>query len=153
MVDSNYATDKTTRKSILGAIYTVGGGIIGWASKTQKTPALSSTEAEYYAMAMAAQELLFVQSLLTEIGSCKLPGVLCEDNMGAISLVKNCQALLQTKHINVRYHFMQDIWEEKKMSLDYVKTKDNKANILTKNVDRATHSRHRENIQHGILNK
>ena len=152
MVDSNYATDKETRKSISGAIYTVGGGITGWTSKSQKSTALSSSEAEYYAMSLASQELLFVQQLLSEMGECVLPGLLLEDNYGAIQLSKNCQTSPRTKHIDNRHHFMRDIWEERKMDVEQIRSKDNKADICTKNVDGATHERHRENICEGTFN-
>jgi hypothetical protein len=36
-VDSNYATDKETRKSDSGAIHTMGGTIVNWLSKTQQS--------------------------------------------------------------------------------------------------------------------
>ena len=36
VADSNFATDKHDRRSISGAIYTVGGTVIGWLSKAQR---------------------------------------------------------------------------------------------------------------------
>ena len=100
MVDSNFATNKDTRKSVSGIVSTLGGCIIGWVSKTQKSSALSSTKAKYYALALATQDLLFTQNLMIDMGIDPLAGVLFEDNFGAIQLVQNCQAGTQTKHID-----------------------------------------------------
>jgi hypothetical protein len=43
----------------------------------------------------------FVQQLLEEIAECKTPGIILEDNMGAIFLVKNQQVGSWTKHIDM----------------------------------------------------
>jgi hypothetical protein len=65
-----------------------------------------STEAEYVSLSMGAQETIFIQMLLDEIAFCTLPGILLEDNMGAIYLVKNQQVGQRTEHINVLGHFI-----------------------------------------------
>jgi hypothetical protein len=46
IVDSNYATDKTDRRSVSGNVHTLGGIIVGWLSKTHNSVTLSVTEAE-----------------------------------------------------------------------------------------------------------
>ena len=66
-VDSNYATDPDDRKSISGRINTLGGTILNWSSKKQQTVTLSSTEAEYVALAECGQEVKFEHMLLKEI--------------------------------------------------------------------------------------
>ena len=54
--DSNWAGDKEDRKSTSGYVFMLNNGPISWASKRQKTVALSSTEAEYMALTLAAKE-------------------------------------------------------------------------------------------------
>jgi hypothetical protein len=66
-VDSNYATDKETRRSVSGAIHTIGGTIVNWLSKTPQSVTLSSKEAEYVSLCTGAQETTFIQILLREI--------------------------------------------------------------------------------------
>eukprot|EP00980_Cylindrotheca_fusiformis_P025459 scaffold13757_cov82-Cylindrotheca_fusiformis.AAC.1 len=44
-VDSNYATNKETRKSVTGFVVTIGGCLVSYSSKTQPSVTLSSTEA------------------------------------------------------------------------------------------------------------
>jgi hypothetical protein len=89
--NSNYGTNKEDRRSVSGHIHTVGETIVSWMSKMQQTVALLSCEAEYISQASGAQEVKFLQMLLQEIIYCEEPGILLEDNTGAISLLKNSQ--------------------------------------------------------------
>ena len=80
--------------------------IANWMSKSQATTTLSSTEAKYVSFAMCAQETLFQQMLLDEIATCNKPGIIFEDNTGAIYLVKNKQVGPRTNHVSARHHFI-----------------------------------------------
>lgn len=46
----------------------LNGGPVSWCSKRQATVALSSTEAEYTALTLAAKEATWLRLLLTELG-------------------------------------------------------------------------------------
>ena len=72
-----------------------------------------------------------------------LPGVIYEDNDGAIFLSKNKQVGQRTKHIDIRYHFLREFTDKGKNSCGQgqmlkVKGKENYADLLTKNVDGTT---------------
>lgn len=54
--DFDWAGDKSSRRSTSGFIFMLNGGPVSWCSKRQATVALSSTEAEYIALTMAAKE-------------------------------------------------------------------------------------------------
>ena len=56
--DANYTEDSHDRKSTSGYAFMLAGGPITWKSKKQKSVALSTTEAEYYAMGAACQEAI-----------------------------------------------------------------------------------------------
>lgn len=45
----------------------LNGGPVSWCSKRQATVALSSTEAEYIALTLAAKEATWLRLLLTEL--------------------------------------------------------------------------------------
>ena len=151
MVDSNFASNRIKRRSTSGSINTIGGTIVGWGSKMQRSAVLSSSEAEYCAMAMSTQDLLFCQNLLDELCGCEKPGILFEDNEGAIYLAKNCQVGQRTKHIDNRYHFMRDVIKDGKMQVIHVRSDQNEADLCTKNVTIAIHEKFRENIRNGRL--
>ena len=55
------------RKSTSGYVFQVGGTAISWRSKKQTCVALSTAEAEYIALASAAQESLWLQELLADL--------------------------------------------------------------------------------------
>ena len=64
MADSDWAT----RRSTSGWLVMWHNAAITWGSKQQATIALSSCEAEIIASSKAAQEVIYVRQLLTELG-------------------------------------------------------------------------------------
>lgn len=66
--DPDWAGDKESRKSTSGFIFMLNGGPVSLCSKRQPTVALSSTEAEYIALTLAAKEATWMRLLLTELG-------------------------------------------------------------------------------------
>ena len=72
----------------------------------QKITTLSSTESEYFTLGECGQELKFICMFLQEVGVGEMPGIIYEDNEGAIFLAKNSQVGMHTKHIDVKYHFL-----------------------------------------------
>jgi hypothetical protein len=150
-VDSNYATDKEDRRSVSGGIHTVGGTIINWMSKTQSSVTLSSCEAEYGSLASGATQVKFVQQLLEEIAECKTPGIIMEDNTGAIFLVKNQQVGSRTKHIDVRHHYIRELRERGELDVLFVRSEKNPSDILTKNVPEKLLAEHASRIRNGTL--
>ena len=93
--------------------------ITNWTSKIQNTVSLSSTEAEYIALGMCAQETVFQNGLLVELGDYEKPGLIKEDNAGAIFLVKNHQVSPRTKHIDVRHHFIRDHHDDNELRVEF----------------------------------
>lgn len=108
-----------------------------WQSKIQSTIALSSTEAEYIALSTAAQEGLWIRSLLKEWGySMMMPSTLWCDNQGAIQLSTNPSQHKRTKHVDIKYHFIRHLVESGQMVIGKVHTSQMIADVLTKNTSR-----------------
>ena len=59
---------------------------------------------------------------------------LCCDNQGAIFLASNPAQEHRSKHIDIRYHYIRECVEEKKVSLTYIPTTDQVADLMTKNL-------------------
>ena len=103
------------------------------ASKFQRTVALSFTEAGYMALSTAAQEALWLQTLLSDFGlPHNSPIPIYEDNQGAIKLTLGTKDHSHTKHIDVRYHFIQDPVSNGNLNISHVSTHQNVADIMTK---------------------
>jgi hypothetical protein len=54
------------------------------------------------------------------------------DNQSAISLCKNHVFHDRSKHIEIRYHFIRGCVEKKQVEVEYLRTEEQLADILTK---------------------
>ena len=73
------------------------------------------------------------------------------DNMSAINLSKNPVQHSKSKHIEIRYHFIRDLVEEKIMCLEFINTDNQKADIFTKSLDGPRFESLRKTIGVGII--
>ena len=71
--DSDWGEDVDNQKSTSGYVYTLAGRAIAWQSKKQTTVALSSTEAEYVAIALLAKERIWIKAILEELKLFEVP--------------------------------------------------------------------------------
>jgi hypothetical protein len=142
--DSDFAGDPDTRRSVTGFVIFFCGVAVAWRSKAQKLVTLSSSEAEYVALTDCIKDIIFVRNLLQSI-QWKIQGpiVVHVDNIGAIFIANNFSAEGRTKHIDTRLHFIRDLIEQEIVTIKYVRSHDNVADIFTKNVDGATFDRHK----------
>lgn len=131
-VDSDYAGDLDRRRSTTGYVFSIHGAPVSWRSMLQATVALSTTEAEYMALAEGVKEALWLWGLLGDFGIKQDRVDLWCDSQSAIHLAKNQVHHARTKHIDVRYHFVRDVIEEGDISLMKVHTDENPADMLTK---------------------
>ncbi|TPX42812.1 DNA-directed DNA polymerase [Synchytrium endobioticum] len=134
--DSDWATNKEDRKSRSGMIIKMGRGCVSWSSKKQSTIALSSSEAEYYALGDTIKEILWLQNLLEGIQyTVPLPTIIYEDNRGAQLMAENPLVTPRAKHIDVKYHFIRHHVENGRIKLFSIPTVDQIADGLTKPLD------------------
>ena len=144
--DANYAEKADDRRSVSGVAVTVGKSSVSRFSSTQKIVTLSTTGAEYVALGDGVEEALFVKGVLSFI----IPSIsescieVFVDNDGAISLANNPLSSLRTKHIDVRFHFIRELSRSKTISVEYVLTKEQRADILTKALTGAIFKEHRD---------
>eukprot|EP00961_Rhodomonas_salina_P166263 2240533-Rhodomonas_salina.1 len=63
-VDSDFASDPDTRKSVTGYVMSINGAPLSWRAKRQGCVTLSSSEAEFVAAAQCAVEVVYLRALL-----------------------------------------------------------------------------------------
>lgn len=133
--DSAYGDDKNDRKSTYGHALLYGQAACTWTSKKQRGVATSTTEAEYVALTEAAKTIVWTTRWLQEVLQRDLPNGpirLLGDNKGSLALVKNPEHHQRTKHIDIQYHYVRQVYEDGLLQADYVPTSDQAADILTK---------------------
>ena len=129
--DSDWAGCKSSRRSVSGGLLTLAGATIkGWSNR-QSSVAMSSAEAEYYAATKAMSEALGVKSLMHEMGWDVGPIEVRVDASAAIGMLSR-RGLGKTKHIQVRYLWVQEEVAMKQFFLKQVAGTENPADVLTK---------------------
>ena len=135
------AGDIDSRKSTSGYLITFAGGAVAWQSRLQKCVALSTTEAEFIAITKACKELLWLKKFLQELGLKQERYVLHCDSKSAIHLSKNSSFHSRSKHIDVRYHWIRDVLNDKLLQLEKVHTDENTSDMLAKALTKNKHEK------------
>ena len=95
---------------------------------------MSTTEAKYIAATKACKEAIWLAHLVRDLGiAVEIPTLHC-DSQSAILLAKNPVFHAKTKHIEVKYHFIREMLEDKLMKLVKVHIDDNLVDLMTKDL-------------------
>ena len=139
-VDSDWAGCAATMRSTSGGVLTIGLHVIKSWSTTQATVALSSGEAELYAIVKGASQSLGMLALANDMGQEMQPRV-NSDSSAAIGITQR-KGLGKLRHIRVQMLWVQDGLKRGEFALDKVDGADNVSDVLTKNVDAGTLNKH-----------
>ena len=108
-VDSDWAGNILTRKSVSGIAFLLAGAAIVYKTLHQKSVALSSTEAEFYALAEAGKIALYIRSILNELGIDQEHATpIFEDNQGCLFMAEARKPTKKTRHIEIRHYAILD---------------------------------------------
>jgi hypothetical protein len=109
------------------------GSPINWTSKRQATVSSSSMEAEYVAAAEETKDVIWLRSLLEELGLKQTTATTVHiDNQSPINLSANPSIHARTKHINIKHHLVREQVGFGTIRLEYIETAKQRADILTK---------------------
>ncbi|XP_070667888.1 uncharacterized protein [Malus domestica] len=117
--DADWAGDPNDRRSTTGLVVYLGSNPISWSSKKQQTITISS-----------------------------VPILFC-DNMLAIALSFNTVQHQRTKHIEVDVHFVRERVAQNHLHVQFVSSKEQFANILTKGLNAPLFHTHCNNLMLG----
>ena len=135
--DAAYADDKIDRRSTYGYLMTNADAACIWYSRKQRSVATSTVEAEYLALSEGCKSSIWATRWMDQAGfDTDKPIVICGDNSGSIALSKNPEHHARSKHIDIQYHFVREKVQEGLVKVEYVSTKDQAADIMTKPLTR-----------------
>jgi len=137
--DSDWG-NSSSRRSTTGIIFRYDGAPIYWKSKLQKTIALSTAEAEYYAASVGASETIYLRRLLENMGFTERSWTpLYEDNNACIEWANNMiGGRERAKHIDLRKHFAHEKIQEGHIRMLRVDTSEQLADVFTKSLQPPT---------------
>ena len=138
--DSDYAGDAVGRKSTSGGCVCIGKHLVRTWAKHQKVTALSSGEAELYAVVTASCEGLGVQAYGKDLG-VELKGNIYMDSSAALGIVQRT-GVGRMKHVHTQGLWVQEAHSTGRLGYRKIKGENNPSDILTKHVSRAILSKH-----------
>ena len=121
--------------------------VVNWCSHRQPVVAQSSTESEWYAAADAAKEAVHFRHMFNDL-SIPIHGAIslrC-DNQSTIKQSVNAVDQKNSRHIGQRAHFLRQQCNSGQLSLLFVPTKEQRADLFTKCLPTPAHEDLRRKI-------
>jgi hypothetical protein len=148
--ESDWASDKSDRKSISGSVAMFYGGPISWSSRKQKARSTIGGESEYVALSAWTKQGQWFAQLLRDMRRNTYIGPdinivqMLGDIIGAIALTKNPHLNERLKYIDICYHFVYDLARNGRLRVSNVPTTDIVADGMTKPLQRVTFERFKD---------
>ena len=139
--DSNWGNNPYNGKSMSSHIMMMAKAAVSFKSGLQSLTAMPTMEAELVAAALATKEVIFCTNMMTELrfGSEFSSAPLYIDNTATLHVIGNQTFSARTKHVALRFFYIRELVKEKKISIHYVPTEDNLADIRTKHLNKQRH--------------
>ena len=144
--DASWISDIKDSKSTSGYVFTLGGAAVSWKSSKQTVITRSTMESEFVALDKCGEEAEWLRQFLEDIPKWPKPvPAICIhcDNQSAIGRAQSNMYNGKSRHIRRRHNTIRQLLSTGIITIDYVKSKDNIADPLTKGlngelVDRST---------------
>ncbi|KAL0352345.1 UNVERIFIED_CONTAM: hypothetical protein Scaly_1623200 [Sesamum calycinum] len=137
--DASWIAKNSGSNGCSGYVFTLGGGAVSWKSTKQTLITRSTFEAELCALDTTGTEAEWLFGLLSQlpIVSQPLPPIAVHcDSQTTIAKVRSRKFNQKTKrHIQVRLKSIRALVSDRVIGIDFVGTKDNVADPLTKGLD------------------
>ena len=136
-VDAAYGLHQDDFKGQTGQGMSLGKGIFSAKSNKQSIMCKSSTGTELIALSDGVGPPVGTSNMMSAQGYNMEPPVIYEDNKSAMKMAENGRPTTdKSRHMHIRYFFMSDLLKRGELKIEYIKTKDQIADILTKPLPR-----------------
>jgi hypothetical protein len=131
--DASFGNKELRRRSVTGFVILLAGAAVSYKSICQNCISISTFEAEMIACSEACRESEWLRMLLEELGlGNKNPIPVFCDNSAVVASVKNPVNHKGSKHFEIRHLYARELQEKKKISIEYLNTKEMIGDIMTK---------------------
>lgn len=122
-VDSSYAGDLENKKLITRYCFFFGRAIITWYSKQQYTVSIFISKAKYVAISQCIRENVQIQQFLNKLlpENAVREMKMLSDNEISLTLTKNPKSQNQTKYIDVIYHYIHKLINDRELAIEQIK--------------------------------
>ena len=142
-VDSDWAACPQTRRSFAGTCLRLAGSCVGYKAHLMPTVSQSSTEGEFMAACSAGRMILFVRSILWDLGIPQAAATLLyEDNDACIAMANAQKPTTRTRHMDIKYNVLCEWVERDLILLRRADTTINMADHFTKQLGPTLFQRH-----------
>jgi len=122
-------------KSHTGGVISLGKGPVYVKSSKQKLTSKSSTEAELIGVSDVLPQIIWTREFLLQQGYNCGAAVVFQDNQSTIVLAnKGFSTSEKTRHIAIRYFFVKDRIDANEVAMEYLRTEDMVADVMTKSL-------------------
>ncbi|CAM9963982.1 unnamed protein product, partial [Choristocarpus tenellus] len=132
--NSDWGTDSQTRRSVTGYLLLFNGSPIAWHSKLQGAVTLSSSDAEWTAMAYGMRHCIFLRGILGEIDILQDQTPWFCGNCGAIQAGIITGFNGRTKHVDMKLKCTREYVDQDLFHVENVPTSKQLADISTKSL-------------------
>jgi hypothetical protein len=138
--DASWIAENNGSNGVTGYVFTLAGGAVTWRSTKQTILSRSTFEAELCALDTTGIEAEWIRGLLLEFPLISKPvpaiSVHC-DNMTTIAKIRSSKYNhKERRHIQIRLKSVRELVSQGVIAVDFVGTKDNTADPLTKGLDK-----------------
>ena len=143
--DADHAEDPETRRSMLGYVFTMCGGVVSWGCGQVDHTTRSSAESEISALDEAAREALYLRRLGMELGMEEAGCItVLEDNKAAERFANGGPVTDRIKHVDTLYYACRDNVANGELAVKGVPTEEQVADLFTKHLHTQKFVRFRE---------
>ena len=170
--DASWADDYGTARSTTGLIILYNGSPVIWKSVLQGVIANSTLQSEYIALAECVIEVRYIRSILLELfeetessevnvtmsrkkdcavkenidAAVAIATNIFVDNQAAICVGNSNASSKRSRHINIKLHIVKESVINKEVTLTYIESAKNLADIFTKSLSRGPFVKLRDQI-------